>query len=413
MVGMHIVVIGAGLAGLTAAWELTKTGHTCTVLEARDRVGGRTWSARLPNGEVTERGGEYVFPTEFPIRKLSAEVGVPIMSHGVRYARRTVNGFVISAAEVARTTAHVRSTLDTILRDGETGVSLERAYEAALGRDYRLHPVYRRTTTSTAADPTLVSAEAVLHHKSSTADTHVEDGGRFVGGNQSLAQEIARRLGDGVRLEHPVTGVDQSASGVQVTLADGGTVDADAAVIAVPLPILRDLELSFALPAAQRRALEHRFMAVAAKFGVPLQRVDDDIALQNAAHTWWSWRSMSTDGEHRINALSSFAGGPAALAALGVTAGGAGWLAALREMRPQLALDGEPLLTTWADDPWTRGAYSAPNLDWMPEDDEVFAEAAGRVALAGEHTGMEQSLSGAVASGYRASAALERALGGA
>ncbi|MFV0432696.1 MAG: flavin monoamine oxidase family protein [Leucobacter sp.] len=410
---MDVIVIGAGLAGLTAAWELGKAGHDCTMLEARDRVGGRTWSQRLDNGEVTERGGEYVFPTEFEIRRLSAEVGVPIMSHNVRYGRRTVNGRVISFAELGETNERVGATLRAMLADGEREVSLERAFAEALGADYRLDPVYRRTTTSAAADPSLVSAEAVLLHESSTVNGYIEDGGRFVGGNQALSLELARRLGDRVRLEHPIVGLDQSERGVQVALADGTRLDADAAVVAVPLPILRELELGFALPEAQQRALDHRFMGVAAKLGVPLARVDDDIALQNPEHTWWSWRSLSIDGEHRIDALSSFAGGPFALDALGVDRGPEGWVRALQQMRPQLEIDGEVLLTTWADDPWTRGSYSAASLAWDPVDATAFAEAAGRVAIAGEHTGLAQSLSGAVASGYRAAAAIERASAGA
>lgn len=404
---MDVVIVGAGLAGLTAAWELSKAGHHCTVLEARDRVGGRTWSQQLGNGEVTERGGEYVFPTEFPIRRLSAEVGVPLMSHNVRYGRRTVNGRVISFEELGATSDRVRATLTQMIADGERDVSLEQAFATALGADYRLDPVYRRTTTSAAADPALVSAEAVLLHESSTVNGYIEDGGRFVGGNQALSIELARRLGDRVRLEHPISGVDQTANGVQITLQDGSRIDADAAVIAVPLPLLRELDLGFVLPQAQQDALDHRFMGVAAKLGVPLARVDADIALQNPDHTWWSWRSLSVDGEHRINALSSFAGGPFALDALGVTQGPGGWVAALQAMRPELEVDGDVLLTTWADDPWARGSYSAPSLQWRPADATVFEQAAGRVAIAGEHTGLAQSLSGAVASGYRAVAALQ------
>lgn len=403
---MDVLVVGAGLAGLTAAWELEKAGHRCTVLEARDRVGGRTWSERLGNGEVTERGGEYIFPTEFAIRRLAAEVGVPIMSHNVRYGRRTVAGRIISFAELSETSERVRATLATMIADGEREVSLERAFAEALGTDYRLDPVYRRTTTSAAADPARVSAEAVLLHESSTVDGYIEDGGRFVGGNQALSIELARRLGDRVRLESPVQAVDQSENGVQVTLSDGTRLEADAAVISVPLPLLRELELGFALPEAQQRALDHRFMGVAAKLGIPFSRVDDDIALQNPEHTWWSWRSLSIDGVSRINALSSFAGGPFALDALNVTAGSDGWVAALRAMRPELEIDGDVLLTTWADDPWARGSYSAPGLEWAAADATAFNSAAGRVAIAGEHTGLAQSLSGAVASGVRAAAAL-------
>lgn len=402
---MKIVVVGAGLSGVTAAWELSKLGHEIVVLEARDRVGGRAWSHVLENGATVERGGEYIFPGDHAIRRLAAELRLPIMSHGVRYARRTVTGRVISECELMSTTARVRETLRAMVADGLTAVSLEAAFAEALGADYRHNPVYRRMTTSAAADPERVSAAAVLLHDAAD-DRHIEDGGRLVGGNQMLAVEVAGRLGARVRLEQPVAGVDQSADAVQLHLVDGTRLDADAAVISVPYPILGTLALGFDLPAAEQQALDHRIMGVAAKLAVPLTAVDDDVARQSADHAWWSWHSLSTDGTTRIPALSNFAGGPKTLDALEVDRGPAGWVAALRQLRPELESDGDVLLTTWVDDRWAQGAYTAPGLNWEPADDAAFEHAIGRVAIAGEHTGSSQTLSGAVASGYRAAAAL-------
>ncbi|MRH28423.1 FAD-dependent oxidoreductase [Microbacterium sp. SYP-A9085] len=407
---MKVIVIGAGLSGLTAAWELHKGGHAVTVLEARDRVGGRTWSQRLDNGQVVERGGEYIFPVEFAMRRLAAELEVPILTHNVRYGRRTLHGRTITFAELKATSERVAQTHAAMVADGATAASLTDVFAQALGPDYAQDPVYRRTVTSVAADPTRVSAAATFGRPTRSVDRYIEDGGRLVDGNQSLTLEVARRLGDRVRLEHPITGLDQSATGVQAVLADGGRVDADIAVLSVPFPVLRTLELGFALTAEQQRALDHRFMGVAAKLGVPLGRVDGDNAVQSGDHTWWSWHSLSEDGETRIPALSCFAGGPDALDALGVTDGADGWVAALKALRPELEIAGEPLLSTWADDPWTQGSYSAPSLDWEPADADAFTRPCGRVVIAGEHTGLEQSMSGAVASGYRAVDALRELL---
>ena len=113
-----------------------------------------------------------------------------------------------------------------------------------------------------------------------------------------------------------------------------------------------------------------------------------------------------------MNALSSFAGSPSTFATLDIAGGAEGWVAALKQLRPEMVIDGDVLLTDWEKDEWTFGAYTAPNLDWTPADDNAFTTAVGRVAFGGEHTGSSQTLSGAVASGYRAVAALEPVLRG-
>ena len=72
----EVVIVGAGLAGLACARELVKAGRSCCVLEARDRVGGRTLNSALPDGHPIEIGGQWVGPTQDRILALATELGI-------------------------------------------------------------------------------------------------------------------------------------------------------------------------------------------------------------------------------------------------------------------------------------------------------------------------------------------------
>ena len=71
-----VVVVGAGLAGLSAARDLVAAGRSVVVLEARDRVGGRVLNVDLGNGVITEGGAEFIGPTQDRIAALAKDVGV-------------------------------------------------------------------------------------------------------------------------------------------------------------------------------------------------------------------------------------------------------------------------------------------------------------------------------------------------
>lgn len=86
--GKKVVVLGTGVAGLTAAYELSGAGYEVTVLEARDRVGGRTWSETLADGTVLELGGEFIAPDHDALRGLATELGLELIPHGFSFDRR-------------------------------------------------------------------------------------------------------------------------------------------------------------------------------------------------------------------------------------------------------------------------------------------------------------------------------------
>ena len=71
-----VIVVGAGYAGMGAAWELFKRGQRVLVLEANDRIGGRVWSSKLSDGTLFEIGGQWVSDAQTDIRTLMAELGV-------------------------------------------------------------------------------------------------------------------------------------------------------------------------------------------------------------------------------------------------------------------------------------------------------------------------------------------------
>ena len=74
-----VVVIGAGVTGLVAATQLRRAGHSVTVLEARDRVGGRTWT-RVIDGAMLEIGGQWISPDQTELTALVEELGLETFS---------------------------------------------------------------------------------------------------------------------------------------------------------------------------------------------------------------------------------------------------------------------------------------------------------------------------------------------
>ena len=95
----RVIAVGAGLAGLAAADALARGGYEVEVVEARDRVGGRTWSRELANGVTVEMGAEFILAGNTEVRGLAAELGLELVDKGMRYGEREPRGGIGATAE--------------------------------------------------------------------------------------------------------------------------------------------------------------------------------------------------------------------------------------------------------------------------------------------------------------------------
>jgi monoamine oxidase len=289
---VDVVVVGAGFAGLTAARKLAAAGQEVCVLEARDRVGGRTLNHRVQKGVIAEVGGQYVGPTQDRVLALAKAVGVDIFPtynegenvlwlHGersrypatpglsphpdfVEAITKSITGFNELAAEVpvdapwkAPKAAEWDRTPLSAWRDQNLSTPGARslfdvASEALFGAEPReLTLLYAAAYTATAGNEKNKGNFTLLIQ---TPDGAQES--RFVGGSQRVPLLVAKRLGAQVVLEAPVRRIVQG-NGRVIVHAKGIDVEAREVIVAVPPVLAAQIRFSPRLPAGHLKLLEN------------------------------------------------------------------------------------------------------------------------------------------------------------
>jgi monoamine oxidase len=360
------------------------------VFEARDRVGGRVHSAQLDNGAVVELGAEFVLPGYDVLRQTSARLGLELFEKGTLYGdREPRDGPPVTRDELVAAASALREP-----GSGSIADALDRLVPSVGARA----AVAARLAVSSGYELEDQDASALAEGAAGFGDFPSHG---VVGGNDRLAHALAERLGGAVRTSTAVTRVAWSTDGLVVR---GGSdeVAADACLIATPAPHALELEWDPPLPRWKQEALAAVRYGQAAKLFLPLVTAVPPSQTLSVPLRFWTWT------QHGVAAASSFAGSPSALEQLEVDRGPGRWADAVRRLRPDLEYsDGPPLLSTWHDDPWARGAYSARTLS-SPLDDEALARPVGAVSFAGEHTAGQWHalMEGALRSGLRAASEL-------
>jgi monoamine oxidase len=431
---VSVLVAGAGLAGLVTARDLVAMGASVTVIEARDRVGGRVWTARDPfvDGQHAELGGDMIDEEHHELRSLAGELGlteVRILAGGFTYARPDTRGRVRLLSRSANNgwdrLSHALADLSRQYRwterrwDSPVAADIARRSVAQWVDERHGDADLRTTATSLRgfflADPEELSLLALVDQFSSDESPMPQRMFRIEGGNDRLTSALAALLGDRLRLSTELLAVSQRGGTIRASVKNGrtrGQLQADYLVLAMPASLVRRVPITPALPVQQHDAIMSLKYGRATKtllqFSTRFWRLPArPRAFGSPLPIGAGWEA-NEEQRGRPGILSLLAGGSASdeTAALIEHDGVNGLVKSL----DWLGSAGAELLgwrqARWESDPWSRGGYAVFDPAFKPALRGWLAQPCGRLFFAGEHTSTRWQgyMNGAVESGRRAAA---------
>ncbi len=437
-----VVIVGAGLAGLSAARTLASAGIRVVILEARDRVGGRVYTRPAGDGTLLDLGAQWIGPTQHRLAALAAVTGVttfPTYVDGLnieyRNGQRTTYAGAIPMHDPVAAMETVEAMLDLNLMANDVPLDAPWTAPRAVEWDAQTVASWMEAHISSADVRALLTLGVQAIFSAEPRDLsllhflfYVHSGGslnelisvtrgaqeqRFHQGAQAIADRVAAQLGERVILNAPVYRITQDDQGVRVE-SDSIIVMGRQAILAIPPTLAGRLRYRPKLP-AHRDQLTQRFpmgtvIKVHCLYETPFWR-DDGLSGQVA----------SDSGIVRVTFDNSpESGNPGVLLSFIEGDEGRVWGRRSVDERRAAVLEcltryfgdkaGAPreyIEQNWADEEYTRGCYAGylpPGVLTMYGD--ALREPVGRLHWAGTETATEWNgyMDGAIQSGERAAA---------
>jgi len=441
----RVIVLGAGLAGLAAAWELKEAGHEVTILEAQSRPGGRVYTLRSLFND-----------------NLYAEAGAVLFSAGYTHANRYIDALKLERAELSqpdlRPLYHLKGRRFSLVSGEQPTWPYELTEEEQkLGPMGILGKYVFTTLPPEISDPVAWNQSPFLDLDKMTFSEYLQSkgassgaidlirdtqwfgqgmdtssaltsawayfgpfmSGRFfvlAGGNDHLPTAMANRLSENIRYGVKVVSIRENDTGVEVMARRGDSnesFNADRVICTFPATILRDLQIKPELPDDKRSSIANlpyldvtrTFMQVSRCFwfdeGVTGNAITD-LPIQEVARQPYSYAS----GPDKPAILESHVRGASARQ-LGSQSYDKTMEQTLRHMEkvhPQiLKFKEQGVVWAWSEDPNTKAAFSWPGPGDVTSHLEPLQRPHGRIHFAGEHTSILSGLmEGALRSGVRA-----------
>ena len=393
-----VVIVGAGPSGLTAARELKKAGLSVAVLEARDRVGGRTWTDTI-DGAMLEIGGQWVSPDQTALMGLLDELGLKMYS---RYrdgesvylapdgSRTRYTG---ASFPVSETTAAEMDKLTAILDGLAAEIGPEEPWAHPKARELdtiSFHHWLRQNSTDEEACNNIglfiaggmltkpahafSALQAVLMAASAGSFSNLTDEDfildkRVIGGMQQVSLLIAAELGDDVVLNSPVRTInwEPAGEGHRVTVeSERATVNARFVIMAVPPNLYSRVSYNPPLPRRQHQMHQHQSLGLVIKvhavYSTPFWREDGLSGTGFGADALVQEVYDNTNHGDTRGTLVGFISDEKADAVFELSAEDRKKkvLESIASFLGEKALDAEVYYESdWGSEEWTRGAYAA------------------------------------------------------